>query len=403
MFPNRITNRISNRSLIFISLIVFASIYFWTTRRNDMTFDNIKTLDKDIKNEDKEPAEIKLNDADLPMSYGGYGRPAYDDLSLIEVLPKNFVPTLENKRRLVILGDIHGMDTSLEEILHKVSFDTAKDHLIAVGDMVNKGPNSSGVIARLMKLKASAVRGNHEDRVLLARAELDSLSGVSKELETSDFQDQRGEMRDIHTARSLTKAQLDWISKLPVILTVDDLNLLICHAGLVPGLDIEKQDPWAVMNMRTLVYPREEIRKDEGEEPRNSGVEEGHAPRSSHDDASLGVKKLSLTDHPSDEDEDLDTSPIPFDRAVAVPVSSRGGRRWYEAWTAQQKRLKKHDRKTVVYGHDAKTGYKESKYTFGLDSGCSKGGALTALVVEAKKGGGFKQMMYQTTCRDTKS
>lgn len=36
---------------------------------------------------------------------------------------------------------------------------------------------------------------------------------------------------------------------------------------------------------------------------------------------------------------------------------------------------------TVVYGHDAKSGLSLKEYTKGLDSGCVKGGKLTALVV----------------------
>lgn len=53
---------------------------------------------------------------------------------------------------------------------------------------------------------------------------------------------------------------------------------------------------------------------------------------------------------------------------------------------------------TVVYGHDAKTGLKIRSYTKGLDSGCVKGGKLTALVIED----GGKQSLVQVHCREYK-
>jgi hypothetical protein len=51
---------------------------------------------------------------------------------------------------------------------------------------------------------------------------------------------------------------------------------------------------------------------------------------------------------------------------------------------------------TVIYGHDAKTGLKIRTYTKGLDSGCVKGGKLTALVIE----GGGKQSLVQVSCKE---
>jgi hypothetical protein len=51
---------------------------------------------------------------------------------------------------------------------------------------------------------------------------------------------------------------------------------------------------------------------------------------------------------------------------------------------------------TVIYGHDAKTGLKIRTYTKGLDSGCVKGGKLTALVIED----GGKQSLVQVNCKE---
>lgn len=50
---------------------------------------------------------------------------------------------------------------------------------------------------------------------------------------------------------------------------------------------------------------------------------------------------------------------------------------------------------TVVYGHDAHSSLSIRTFTKGLDSGCVKGGKLTALVIED----GGKQSIVQVSCR----
>jgi hypothetical protein len=106
--------------------------------------------------------------------------------TFISDLPTNLIPqlscsSLENgpqSRRLVIVGDIHGMRKSLENLLEKVGFDKDKgDHLILAGDFTNKGPDSSGVVDLAIKLGASAVRGNHDNAVLDAAAEVAARGG----------------------------------------------------------------------------------------------------------------------------------------------------------------------------------------------------------------------------------
>lgn len=324
--------------------------------------------------------------ADLPMSYGEFARPGMDGLTLMASLPAALVPTRDNGRRLVVVGDIHGMDDELAALLARVGFDQARDHVVAAGDMVNKGPDSRGVVARLMALNASAVRGNHEDRVLLARAEAEGRVGISAELASPDAEAHRGEAEHLAVARRLAPEQLAWLSALPVILTLDPLPIYVVHAGLVPGVRLEKQDPWAVMNMRTLRYPREELRRVENKNLRRAAAAEprGRTQQVARDAAALA------------DAEGADPDP---NRDVAIPVEDHTGEKWADAWNRRQKRLPKTKRRTVIYGHDSKRGFAKGKHTFGLDSGCVGGGALTAMIIEGTRGGGFSHTMHQEPCR----
>jgi len=65
-----------------------------------------------------------------------------------------------------VVGDIHGMFTTLQELLEEVDFDESKDRLFSVGDLVDRGPESIAAIDWLAKPWFSACRGNHEQFAL---------------------------------------------------------------------------------------------------------------------------------------------------------------------------------------------------------------------------------------------
>ena len=53
--------------------------------------------------------------------------------------------------RLMLVGDVHGCDVELAELLHELQDDLGIDKLVFVGDLGNKGPKSTQVqLARCM-------------------------------------------------------------------------------------------------------------------------------------------------------------------------------------------------------------------------------------------------------------
>ena len=115
------------------------------------------------------PTNVDTEPSSLPGEniYGTNARPDFTDMIKVQDLPEKFVPEIGRHRspgRLVIVGDVHGMLKELVMLLDKVQFDKKHDHLIFAGDMISKGPDSRGVVDLAMKLGATGVRGNHEDR-----------------------------------------------------------------------------------------------------------------------------------------------------------------------------------------------------------------------------------------------
>ena len=69
------------------------------------------------------------------------------------------------------IGDIQGCAKSFHKLLEAISFDHDRDHLWLAGDLVNRGPDSLGVLRRVVEMeeRVTTVLGNH-DLHLLANA-----------------------------------------------------------------------------------------------------------------------------------------------------------------------------------------------------------------------------------------
>ena len=70
---------------------------------------------------------------------------------------------------LIAIGDIHGCDKTLAILLERLNLQ-ADDHIVFVGDYIDRGANSKGVIDRLLALREDVpctfLRGNHEAMML---------------------------------------------------------------------------------------------------------------------------------------------------------------------------------------------------------------------------------------------
>ncbi|MFD1611686.1 metallophosphoesterase family protein [Sphingomonas tabacisoli] len=80
--------------------------------------------------------------------------------------------------RVYAIGDIHGRLDLLDQLLFRIDADErargpARSEIIFLGDLVDRGPNSAGVVQRALELKRSGrpvrlLMGNHEEVFLKA-------------------------------------------------------------------------------------------------------------------------------------------------------------------------------------------------------------------------------------------
>lgn len=142
--------------------------------------------------------------------------------------------------RTIIVGDLHGCREELEDLLAYLGFG-AGDQLISVGDVVVRGPDPHGTVNVLRKAGARGVRGNHEDRVLRWKAARD-LGRPAPPI---------GSMTR-RTIDALKPRDWEWLAAMPLWIDLPEHGVRVVHAGVVPGVPMERQDPRALLFMRSL-------------------------------------------------------------------------------------------------------------------------------------------------------
>jgi len=241
----------------------------------------------------------------------------------------------------------------VKALLHHVSFNPNHDHIILAGDLINKGPDFVGVLHYVRSLNATCVRGNHEDNVLRAHAAL--TSEMTALLSQGSGQSKKADM----LARELSEKDLEYLRSWPTIVDLGELKGLgygkaaVVHAGLVPGVLLEAQEPFHVMHMRAIKVCE---KKGHSWSWRKGDPSYGK---------STGKKGKKCVEYKPSEDRE-------------------NGRRWWSVWNEFQAKQPKGSRMLCVYGHDSKQGLVEKEYSVGVDTGCVKGGSLSALIVEEK-------------------
>ena len=141
------------------------------------------------------------------------------------------------------IGDIHGCRDLLVALLGRIDREAAgRDHrIVCLGDYIDRGPDSAGVLALLRDRQAAAaparlvcLKGNHEDLLLRAPTRPDMLAlwlrnGGGETLASFG----------VSSPDDLPQEVVDWISRCPT--SYDDGRRLFVHAGLNPAFDLLSQ------------------------------------------------------------------------------------------------------------------------------------------------------------------
>lgn len=221
-----------------------------------------------------------------------------------------------------LVGDVQGCVRQLETLLRTIRFDAARDELWALGDLINRGPESAATVRLWRDIGGRGVIGNHEVYAACARS--------------GRWPRKPDELEAFYAAKD-ADALLDSLRALPLIAFLpsdDGPDVWVVHGGLDPR--------W--------------------------------------DDLHALADRLQQGPH---DDDWLECPEVAF--ATRVRCCDAKGRRskwhgpadgcpdgfspWYEHYRGET---------LVVHGHWASLGHYRGKRTMGLDSACVYGGPLTA-------------------------
>lgn len=174
--------------------------------------------------------------------------------------------------KLYVIGDIHGCYDEMMKILGLIE-DHAEDSphkIVFIGDYIDRGPNSSGVLDELVKRskdpKYVFIRGNHdlmpfEDRMTWA------MNGGGETLSSyrnGTFEDDYFPEDHIKFLKSTRLYYQHWIPS-------ENRYIVCVHAGINPDLPMEDQNDFTMVWTRNMVGYK-------GDYHDNYFVVHGHTP-----------------------------------------------------------------------------------------------------------------------------
>ncbi len=244
--------------------------------------------------------------------------------------------------RIIVQGDVHGCVAEAQRALEKARFDPSADELWSIGDLIDRGPDSVGVVELYRALGGKFVLGNHEDK-LLRWHDWQLRSAATGEAITMPA--------DPETVRTYEQLKdrpelLDWLAHAPLAKMFEDEYVCLIHAGIRPG------------------HPTQRFTAD------YTPPYGKRAPNGSADKKEI------------ERNRDL------IGEATTLRFVRRDGQKWKQiAWREKRDSdefwADHHNPRAphVIYGHQPWRSTRAHVNATGIDLGCVHGGALLTLVI----------------------
>jgi bis(5'-nucleosyl)-tetraphosphatase (symmetrical) len=263
-----------------------------------------------------------------------------------------------NTMALYMIGDVQGCDSALQRLLDKISYSPSRDTLYLLGDLVNRGPDSAGVLRRLMGYGASAqcLLGNHDLHLLAASvgarkpSRKDTLANV---LEAPD-----------------REAMLAWLrcQRMAILLEHQAQPCLLVHAGVLPS--------WTATQTIALSSEVEALLRGPD---LNDFLHQMYANQPDAWDEQLrGTDRLRLIVNALTRLRFCTAQGVmEFETTDGAHAAPAGYMPWFDVPGRQTANV------TVAFGHWSTLGWLDRPDVLALDSGCVWGGCLSALKLGA--------------------
>lgn len=187
--------------------------------------------------------------------------------NLLGRAPSARLPQLPAGQRVYAIGDVHGRLDLFEQLIEAIERDDShralhpanpaqgkvRSLIILLGDLIDRGPSSAGVLARARELAAERdvefIQGNHEEMLLVSRDKLDAFRSFLKfggrETILSYGMDpafvREAELDALHGAAmdAIPQEDFDFIDGFQKMIRLGDY--VFVHAGVRPDTPLENQ------------------------------------------------------------------------------------------------------------------------------------------------------------------
>lgn len=251
------------------------------------------------------------------------------------------------------IGDVQGCADPLERLLDRFRFDPAADHLWFVGDLVNRGPDSAGVLRLVKSLgdRATVVLGNHDLHMLAAAL------GHDRARKGDTFQ-------DVLVAPDRDELLL-WLRNRPLFHVEGSLAMV--HAGLLPQ--------WTIATAERLAREFEQVLRG-ADHDRFFRHMYGNAPDRWDDRLADLDRWRTIVNAMTRMRICSPAGVMEFRHKGELDDIPEGYMPWFDAPLRQSRTH------TVVFGHWSALGVARGADYLALDSGCVWGRTLTAARLE---------------------
>jgi bis(5'-nucleosyl)-tetraphosphatase (symmetrical) len=264
-----------------------------------------------------------------------------------------------------VVGDVQGCCDALDRLLAEIGFSASRDHLVVLGDLINRGPQNIATLQRLRGLGGSAtcLLGNHDLHLLAVAAGVRSAhrdDTVKDILESPE----RG-------------AWIDWLRQHR--LAVYEEGWLMVHAGVVPQWDL-------ATTLALAAEVEQRLRSDAVDD--FLGVMYGNRP-ARWDESLAGADRLRFTVNVLTRIRFVSADgTLDFDVKEGTASTPDGLVPWFDA------PARRTQGQPIAFGHWSTLGLVNRPDLLALDTGCVWGGRLSAARID-----GGRRDVVQVPCQ----
>ena len=277
---------------------------------------------------------------------------------------------------LYLIGDVQGCNEALGRLLEHIAFSPSRDTLVLLGDMVNRGPDSAGVLRRLMRYgdAAHCLLGNHDLHLLALAA---NVRGLGRSDTVQDV---------LHAPDSA--AMLEWLRhrNMALLQTSANGSCLMVHAGVLPS--------WSVEQTMSLASEVEVVLRG----PHHMDFFNhmyGNSPEA-WEDGLQGWARLRVIVNALTRLRFCSASGLmEFDTKESAAGAPAGFMPWFDVPDRQSAQT------PIAFGHWSTLGPLQRQNVHALDTGCVWGGCLSALCFDTGAGG--EHELLQVPCPQAQS